>query len=135
MKNMIREKIRQISMRAFHFFRSQTRLGSKIINYRFNFFQILYVLIITVFMAGIVNAVFFPVPNQGFIIYPQPGAQSIPETFIDIFVILLGGLGVYISYMAGKQTTKPRIMNIYLLLSLFLLFLSLIMGIYIFATK
>lgn len=132
---MIREKIRQIGMKAFNYFGSWSKRRFKIISYRFNLLQILYILIIIVFMAGMVNAVFFPVPNQGFIIYPQLGAQSIPETFIDIFVISLGGLGVYISYMAGKQTTKPRLTNIYLLLSLFLLFLSLIMGIYIFATK
>jgi nitrogen fixation/metabolism regulation signal transduction histidine kinase len=86
-------------------------------------------------MAGIVNAVFFPVANQGFIIYPQQGAQSIPETFVDVFVIGLGALGVYLSYIAGRQTTRGRLVSTYLLLSLFLLFLAVVVGIYVFATK
>jgi hypothetical protein len=124
-----------IRMKLSNYLKGMTRKGPRIITKQISIIQAVYLVVVILFMAGIVNAIFFPVSNQAFIIYPQPGAQSIPETFVDIFVIGLGGLGVYVSYIAGRQTTRPRLVNIYLLLSLLLLFLSLIVGIYVFATK
>jgi len=132
---MIRDKVRNLNVRIARYLNSIVKFGSSILNRRFSLMQSLYLLVIILFMAGIVNAVFFPVANQGFIIYPQQGAQSIPETFVDVFVIGLGALGVYLSYIAGRQTTRGRLVSTYLLLSLFLLFLAVVVGIYVFATK
>jgi hypothetical protein len=93
--------------------------------------QILYVVAIIAFMAGGVSAFFFPVPNQGYIIYPASGAQTIAETVIDSFVIILGGAGIYVTYLSGRQTTKPRMVNLYLALAILLISLSVIMGIFL----
>jgi len=82
-------------------------------------------------MAGGVSAFFFPVADQSYIIYPAGGAQSISETVIDACVILLGGAGVYATYVSGRQTTKPRMVNLYLALALLLIALSVLLGIFV----
>ena len=96
---------------------------------RTSWIQLLYVLVIVAFMAGFVSAVFFPVANQGLIVYPAGGAQTIAETVIDAVVILFGGAGVYVAYLSGRQTTKPRMINLYLGIALVLIFVSVFMGI------
>lgn len=90
---------------------------------------IVYVLAMIGLAGGFVDAVAFPVPNQGILVYPGPGAQTIPEALLDSFVILLGGAGIYATYVSGRQTTKPRAVNMYLGLALLLLAVSLLAGI------
>ena len=91
--------------------------------------QALYVLIIVGLMAGFINAVVFPVPNQGQIVYRGPGAQTIPEAIIDAFIILLGGAGIYMTYISGRQTTRARAVNLYLGLALVMIAVSILAGI------
>ncbi len=91
--------------------------------------QILYILGIVAFMAGAVSAFFFPVANQGYIIYPAGGAETVAESVIDAFVIMLGGAGIYVVYLSGRQTTKPRMVNLYLALSILLVAISVLLGI------
>ena len=91
-------------------------------------FQLLYVLAVVGLMAGFINAVFFPVPNQGYIIYPSGGAQTIPEALIDAFVILVGGAGIYLTYVSGRQTTRARTVNLYLGFALLLIAVSVLTG-------
>ena len=91
--------------------------------------QTLYVLVIVGLMAGFINAVVFPVSNQGQIIYRGPGAQTIPEAIIDAFIILLGGAGIYMTYISGRQTTRARAVNLYLGLALLLIAVSILAGI------
>lgn len=131
---MIRKKVKVIQEKFFSLFNT-SRFIDRISRVKLTIFQAIYIIIIVAFMAGFVNAFFFPVPNQGFIIYPQSGAQSIPETVIDMFVIFLGGLGVYMSYIGGRQTTRARTRNLYLLLSMFIIFISLVIGLYIYINK
>ena len=90
--------------------------------------QVVYVLAVTSLMAGFVSAVDFPVPDQGVVIYPGPGAQTIPEAVINAFVILLGAGGVYIALISGRQTTKTRTVNIFLLAAVMLIALSVLVG-------
>ncbi len=92
-------------------------------------YQLVYVLVIVGLMAGFINAVFFPVPNQGIIVYPGGGAQTIPEAVIDAFVIMLGGAGIYLAYVSGRQTTRARAVNMYLTLALVMIVVSLLVGI------
>lgn len=96
---------------------------------RTSWIQLAYLLVIVAFMAGFVSAVFFPVPNQGLIVYPAGGAQTIAETVIDAVVILFGGAGVYVAYLSGRQTTKSRMVNLYLGIALVLIVVSVFMGI------
>lgn len=93
--------------------------------------QLLYVIVIVALMAGFIDAVFFPVANQAQIIQPGPGAQTIPEAVIDSFVILLGGAGIYVAYISGRQTTKSRMVNLYLAIALIFIATSIFMGIYL----
>ena len=97
--------------------------------------QLLYVLVMIALMAGFVNAAVLPVPNQAQAIYPGPGAESIPETFIDGMVILLGGAGIYLTYISGRQTTRSRMVNLYLGFSLLLISISVLMGLYLVTAK
>jgi len=96
---------------------------------RINWIQFLYILVMIAFMAGFVNAVGFPVANQGLIVYPAQGAMTIPEMVLDAVVILFGAAGIYFAYLSGRQTTKSRMVNLYLALALLLLVVSLFMGI------
>ena len=91
--------------------------------------QALYVLFIVALMAGFVNAVVFPVPNQSYIPYPGGSAQTIPEAIVDAFVIIVGAAGIYLTYISGRQTVRSRTVNLYLGLALLLIIVSLFTGI------
>jgi predicted ABC-type sugar transport system permease subunit len=93
--------------------------------------QLLYVLVVVALMAGFIDAVFFPIPNQAQIVSPGPGAQTIPEAVIDSFVILIGSAGIYIAYISGRQTTKSRMVSLYLGFALILIAISVFMGVYL----
>jgi hypothetical protein len=96
---------------------------------------VVYVLIMVAIMGGFVNAVVQPVPNQGQVVYPGAGYQTIAEAILDSFVILLGGAGIYLVYMSGRQTTRARAVNMYLGLALLLLVVSLLAGTQLFLLK
>ena len=98
---------------------------------RWGAIQLLYVLVVVALMAGFVNAVVLPVPNQTVAVYPTTGAQTFPETFIDAMVILLGGAGIYLTYMSGRQTTRSRMVNLYLAVALMLIAISVLTGLYL----
>ena len=93
--------------------------------------QLLYVVALVALMGGFVNAVFFPLSNQGQIIYPGPGSQTIPEAILDASVIAIGGAGIYVTYVSGRQTTRSRMVNLYLGIALLLIALSVFMGLYL----
>ncbi len=110
------------------------RGGGPIFSNRERWIQLLYVLAIVVFAAGLVNAAVQPV-DQRFIIFPGRGSQSISETVINAFAILLGAGGLYVSYLSGRQTTKPRMVNFYLILALMLIASAMYLGFYVFSSK
>lgn len=91
--------------------------------------QFLYVILVVGLMAGFINAVFFPVANQGYVPYPSGGAETIPEAILDGFVILMGGAGIYLAYISGRQTTRTRTVNLYLGIGLLLIVVSMFTGI------
>jgi nucleoside recognition membrane protein YjiH len=91
--------------------------------------QALYVVLVVALMAGFVNAVFFPVPNQSYIPYPSGSAQTIPEAIVDAFVIVVGAAGIYLTYLSGRQTVRTRTVNLYLGLALLLIIVSVFTGI------
>jgi len=93
--------------------------------------QLLYVIALVALMGGFANAVFFPLPNQGQIVYPGTGSQTIPEAVLDASVILIGGAGIYVTYVSGRQTTRSRMVNLYLGVALLLIALSVFMGLYL----
>lgn len=96
--------------------------------------EVLYIVVLVVLSAGIVNAVIQPV-NVGYVIFPSTGGQSATETVVDSFVLLLGTIGVYLSYLSGRQTTKSRMVNFFLVIGLFLVLAALYIGIYVLSAK
>jgi hypothetical protein len=101
---------------------------------RWGIVQLLYVVAILALMAGIVNAVVLPYPNQAQPVAPT-GSETIPETFIDAMVILIGGAGIYMTYISGRQTTRSRMVNLYLGFALLLISVSVIVGVYLITYK
>ena len=95
--------------------------------------QLLYVAAVIGLMAGLVNAVVLPIGGtQAFeVVYQGAGDQTIPETFINAMVILLGGSGIYLTYISGRQTTKPRMVSLYLGFALLLISVTVMAGIYL----
>jgi hypothetical protein len=91
--------------------------------------QLLYVAFIVALMAGFVNAVVFPVANQGYIPYPGGSAMTIPEAILDAFVIVVGAGGIYLAYLSGRQTARTRTVNLYLGLGLLLIIVAIFTGI------
>lgn len=91
--------------------------------------QLLYVLFVVALAAGFINAVVFPVPNQSYIPYPGGTAETVPEAIIDSFVIIVGGAGIYLAVLSGRQTVRTRTVSLYLGLALLLIIVSLFTGI------
>jgi hypothetical protein len=95
---------------------------------------ILYILGMVVLTAGIVCAAIEPV-NFGYVIFPSSGAQSATETGVDALALLVGAAGIYVSYLSGRQTTKPRMVNFYLAIGLLLIAIAVYIGIYVLSSK
>ncbi len=96
---------------------------------------LLYIIVVVGLAGGFVDALAYPVPNQGALVYPSSTAQTIPEAILDSFVILLGGAGIYLTYMSGRQTTKARAVNMYLGLALLLIAVSTLAGVQLLLLK
>jgi hypothetical protein len=102
---------------------------------RGNILPVIYIIIMVGLAGGFMDALAYPVPNQGLVVYPSPGAQTIPEAILDSFVILLGGAGIYLTYMSGRQTTRARAVNMYLGLALLMIAVSVLAGFQLFLLK
>lgn len=96
--------------------------------------EALYILGIIVMAAGTVNAIIQPV-NFGYVIFPSTGGQSVTETVVDAFVLMIGAAGIYLSYLSGRQTTKARMVNFYLVIGLLLIAIAVYLGIYVLRAK
>lgn len=108
-------------------------LGS--ITTKTGFVQLLYLVALVALMGGFVNAVFFPVADQGQIVYRGGGSQTVPEAILYASVILIGGGGIYATYLSGRQTTRSRMVNLYLGIALLLIAISVFMGLYLATIK
>ena len=96
--------------------------------------EILYVIGIVAMASGIVNAAIQPVDSR-YIIFPGQGSQSITETVINALALMLGAMGVYLSYLSGRQTTKPRMITFYLVIGLLLIGTGVYIWIYVYSSK
>jgi len=96
--------------------------------------EVLYIIGIVLMTAGIVNAAIQPV-NFGYVIFPSTGAQSATETGVDALALIIGAAGIYMSYLSGRQTTKPRMVNFFLAIGLLLIAIAVYIGIYVLGSK
>jgi hypothetical protein len=114
--------------------RTVDKNGSLVSLIRSRWIEILYVFGIVTMASGIVNAAIQPVDSR-YIIFPGQGSQSITETIINALALMLGATGIYLSYLSGRQTTKPRMVTFYLILGLLLLGTGIYIGIYVYSSK
>jgi hypothetical protein len=96
--------------------------------------EVVYIMGIVLMTAGIVNAAIQPV-NFGYVIFPSTGAQSATETGVDALALIIGAVGIYTSYLSGRQTTKPRMVNFFLAIGLLLIAIAVYIGIYVLGSK
>lgn len=96
--------------------------------------EALYIVAMVAMGAGAVSAISQPVDFR-YIIFPSRSAQSISETIINVLSLAMGGAGVYLSYLSGRQTTKPRMVSFYLSIGLLLIATAVYVGIYVYISK
>lgn len=96
--------------------------------------EILYIIGIVLMTSGIVSAIIQPV-NMGYVIFPSSGGQSATETVVDALIVIIGSIGVYMSYLSGRQTTKPRMVNFFLVIGVLLIAIAMYIGVYVLTQK
>lgn len=99
-----------------------------------NWIEALYIAGIVVMSAGIVSALASPV-NQTYMIYPSTGGETISEMVIYSMAMLLGFGGLYLSYLSGRQTVKPRLVGFFLTLGLIMIAIAIYIEMYVFLAK
>lgn len=89
------------------------------------------------FAAGILNGLLEGTNRAlaGQIIVPSRNVQNLIETFIELFLIMVGTLGFYLLYLSSKQIGRQRVSNLYFVLGLTMMLLSVFMEIYVLQAK
>jgi len=126
---MIREALESAYQKTIGALKDRLVDYSSSVTKRAGLLQLIYVLFVVALAAGFINAVVFPVPNQSYIPYPGGSAETVPEAIIDSFVIIVGGAGIYLAVLSGRQTVRTRTVSLYLGLALLLIVVSLFTGI------
>ncbi|HYB07605.1 MAG TPA: hypothetical protein VEB87_05575 [Nitrososphaerales archaeon] len=126
---MIREALESVYKRTFGVLKDALARFASSITRGGGLVQALYVLLFVGLAAGFVSAIVFPVSNQTYIPYPGGTAETIPEAIVDAFVVIMGGAGIYLVYLSGRQTVRSRTVNLYLGLALMLIVVSVFTGI------
>jgi hypothetical protein len=99
-----------------------------------NWIEVVYIVGIIVMSAGIVSALAQPV-DQSYLIYPGTGGQTIAETVINSMALAMGFVGLYFSYLSGRQTVKPRLVGFFLVVGLLLITGAIYLETYIYISK
>ncbi len=132
---MIRRKFESgMNVISVRLARSIGRNGNSLSFVKTRWAEMLYILGIVAMASGIVNAIIQPVDAR-YIIYPGQGSQSVTETIINGLALMLGATGIYLSYLSGRQTTKPRMVTFFLILGLLLIATGVYIGIYVYSSK
>lgn len=99
-----------------------------------NWIEAIYITGIVVMSAGAVSAFASPVP-QTYPIYPSTSGESIEEMVIYSMAMLLGFGGLYLSYLSGRQTVRPRLVSIFLMVGLIMIAIAIYIEMYVFISK
>lgn len=97
----------------------------------------LYLLALLILLGGVVNAILegLRVRAPQAIIFTSSAVQSIGETVINIFALLLGAAGVYFIYRGSRFVSSKRVSNFYLFVGVVGLLLALLIEFYLFGYK
>ncbi len=101
---------------------------------RNNWIEVIYIAGIVVMSAGVVSALASPV-NQSYMIYPSTAGETISEMVIYSMAMLLGFGGLYLSYLSGRQTVRPRLVGFFLTLGLIMIGIAIYIEMYVFLSK
>lgn len=101
---------------------------------RNNWIEVVYIAGIIVMSAGVVSALASPV-DQSYIIYPSTNGETVSEMVIYAMAMLLGFGGLYLSYLSGRQTVKPRLVGFFLVLGLIMIGIAVYIEMYVFLSK
>lgn len=98
---------------------------------------IVYLIAILLFSSGLINGLIEgSSPYVGnFLIYPRSGIQTLPETFIYLFTMLIGSAGMYLLYLGGRQGLRRRIANFYLVFGFSTVIIALSFALFVFELK
>ena len=96
-----------------------------------------YLFVIIVFSAGIVNAILEGTSGGQYLIIPGATVQTMFESFANSFIIIIGGLGLYLLNRGSVQSLKRAgsVPNSLIASGLVLLVISLILFLYILGLK
>lgn len=99
--------------------------------------EVTFLGILFLFASGIVNGLIEGSSPfmQNYVIFPQRGLQTVPETFVYLFAMICGSLGIYLLYAGGRQSIKQRISSFYFLLGFSAILLAVVISLYIFNIK
>jgi len=99
--------------------------------------EIVYLIAILLFSSGLINGMIEgSSPYIGnYLIYPRSGVQTIPETFIYLFTMLIGSAGMYLLYLGGRQGLRRRIANFYLVFGFSAVVIALSFALFVFNLK
>ncbi len=99
--------------------------------------EIVYLIAILLFSSGLINGMIDgSSPYIGnFLIYPRSGIQTLPETFIYLFTMLIGSAGMYLLYLGGRQGLRRRIANFYLAFGFSTVIIALSFALFVFELK
>ncbi len=99
--------------------------------------EIVYLIAILLFSSGLINGLIEGSSPYAanYLIFPRAGIQTFPETFIYLFTMLIGSVGVYLLYLGGRQSMRRRIANFYLAFGFSAIIIALSFTLFIFDIK
>lgn len=99
--------------------------------------EILFIGTLFLFAGGLVNGLLEGSSPfmQNYLIFPQRGIQTFSETFVYLFTMISGSIGIYLIYIGGRQSIRQRISSFYFIIGFSTVFLAIVMSLYIFNIK
>ena len=97
----------------------------------------IYLLVLFLLAGGVINAI----GNAGQIgigsapIVPSPNAQNVTETFIMLFIYIIGALGAYAIYLSARQTIRARSSEMFFFGGIVFMLLAISIGYFILSIK
>lgn len=103
----------------------------------FNIMKSVYLFVIIIFSAGIVNAILEGSSGGQYLIIPGANVQTMFESFANSFIIIIGVLGLYLLNRGSVQSIKRAgsVPNSLIASGLVLLVICLILFLYILGLK
>jgi len=103
----------------------------------FNTMKFVYLFVVIVFSAGIVNAILEGSSGGNYLIIPGASIQTMFESFANSFIIIIGVLGFYLLNLGSTQSIKRSgtVPNSLIASGLMLVVVSMILFLYILGLK